>query len=272
MGRRSNGGPPISLFSFQDIITSVTAIIILMTLLLALELLSRKFGSAAEVTAASGDRNAELKRQIVELQERRDRLANELRESTQLVETAAENSTEQLRDDIEATKQQVNRLERELELQAAELQDARIDDKRAKRERDAIDSKELAELRRRIASNEHKLAELRSSNALIFRPAADSGKRTWLVDILADRIAVEPLGDPGARVVFDQSSLFRMGKFTGWLRSLRGEKEYFLLLLRPSGIEQFRAIRSQFDMQQFDIGFDLIGEQQRISQAAEAAP
>ena len=45
MARRKNIG--VSLFSFQDIITSVTAIIILVLLLLTLELLFRKYGLAA---------------------------------------------------------------------------------------------------------------------------------------------------------------------------------------------------------------------------------
>ena len=45
MARRKNIG--VSLFSFQDIITSVTAIIILVLLLLTVELLFRKYGLAA---------------------------------------------------------------------------------------------------------------------------------------------------------------------------------------------------------------------------------
>src|SRR5687767_1677296 len=39
MSRRGRGGTPISLFSFQDIITSVTGIMILITLILALEVI-----------------------------------------------------------------------------------------------------------------------------------------------------------------------------------------------------------------------------------------
>ena len=48
MARRKSVG--VSLFSFQDIITSVTAIIILVLLLLTLELLFRKYGLAASDT------------------------------------------------------------------------------------------------------------------------------------------------------------------------------------------------------------------------------
>ena len=48
MSRRGRSGPVISLFAFQDIITSVTAIVIVVTLFLALDLVQRKQGQASE--------------------------------------------------------------------------------------------------------------------------------------------------------------------------------------------------------------------------------
>jgi len=48
MSRRGRSGPTISLFSFQDIITSVTAIVTVITLLLALDLVQRKQSKAGD--------------------------------------------------------------------------------------------------------------------------------------------------------------------------------------------------------------------------------
>jgi len=50
MGRKK-GGSPFSLFSFQDIITCVSGIIILITLILAVELTQRKQAKPAVETA-----------------------------------------------------------------------------------------------------------------------------------------------------------------------------------------------------------------------------
>ena len=65
----------ISLFSFQDIITSVTAIMILLVLILALELVTRV---ATKGMAAEDRRVAQqLKRSVAEMEKRLDRLRKE---------------------------------------------------------------------------------------------------------------------------------------------------------------------------------------------------
>ena len=52
MSRRGRSGPAISLFSFQDIITSVTAIVTVIALLLALDLVQRKQSQSSDSSAA----------------------------------------------------------------------------------------------------------------------------------------------------------------------------------------------------------------------------
>ena len=55
MSRRGRSGHAISLFAFQDIITSVTAIIIVIVLLLALDLTQQKEGSAGMPLALANE-------------------------------------------------------------------------------------------------------------------------------------------------------------------------------------------------------------------------
>jgi len=59
MRKRSNK-QAFSLFAFQDIITGVTAIILLFTLLLVLELVTRKATQATAAPSASAQQLAEL--------------------------------------------------------------------------------------------------------------------------------------------------------------------------------------------------------------------
>ena len=52
MSRRRRRSAPFSLFAFQDIITSVTGIMLVITMLLALELLERTDVAPPQATAA----------------------------------------------------------------------------------------------------------------------------------------------------------------------------------------------------------------------------
>ena len=88
MSRRGRSGPTISLFSFQDIITSVTAIVTVITLLLALDLVQRKQSDA-------GDSSGAL---VVELAARLAQIEDELTELR-----AATASTDELVREVAAT-------------------------------------------------------------------------------------------------------------------------------------------------------------------------
>ena len=63
MRKRSNK-QAFSLFAFQDIITGVTAIILLFTLLLVLELVTRKATQATAAPSASAQQLAELAKSV----------------------------------------------------------------------------------------------------------------------------------------------------------------------------------------------------------------
>ena len=56
MTRKSHNNSPISLFAFQDIITSVTGVFLLMTLLMAVELASRETMQQSAVSAEEIER------------------------------------------------------------------------------------------------------------------------------------------------------------------------------------------------------------------------
>ena len=58
MGRRKHAAPPFSLFAFQDVITAVTGILILITIMMAISLVARKH--PATQTAAPSEIASEL--------------------------------------------------------------------------------------------------------------------------------------------------------------------------------------------------------------------
>ena len=82
MSRRRNNQPTISLFSFQDIITSVTAILILVVLILTLELISRKYDAAASDPETQKRVTSEA---VAELEALVNRISNESASESQRV-------------------------------------------------------------------------------------------------------------------------------------------------------------------------------------------
>src|SRR4051812_47012023 len=73
MSRRGRSGPAISLFAFQDIITSVTAIVIVVVLCLVLDLVQRKqtkhADSSSGVATDLSSRISEIETEIARLKE-----------------------------------------------------------------------------------------------------------------------------------------------------------------------------------------------------------
>ena len=94
MSRRGRSGPVISLFAFQDIITSVTAIVIVVVLFLALDLVNRKQGQASESPAVLAD---ELVARIADVEAELIKLRQELARTDELVQQVASTSPADLR-------------------------------------------------------------------------------------------------------------------------------------------------------------------------------
>src|SRR5688572_28379815 len=105
MSRRGRGGTPMSFFAFQDIITSVTGIMILVTLILALEFIQKSEGSpknqtkqiTEELTAAV-QQTAAMKMTVAAAQEEISKLRAALAQSEDtLLETVKVESEQMAR-------------------------------------------------------------------------------------------------------------------------------------------------------------------------------
>src|SRR5688500_3894328 len=86
--RRRSAGSPVSFFSFQDIVTSVTGILILVTLLMTLDLITRaRF--VANVPGPDADELSALHRDIRDAEARREWLRGEVGRVGQALTSAA---------------------------------------------------------------------------------------------------------------------------------------------------------------------------------------
>jgi hypothetical protein len=258
MSRRRKRSAPFSLFAFQDIITSVTGIMLVITMLLALELLERTDAAPPRATAAI---SKDLQQVIATAEREIAGLEPQLQERGKRLVSAAAVSPALLR-------QQIGELEESIRRQRNLINESRQRDQRtharvvkARRQQQQSRKREdlLADLLRRSAAKRQQLRKLQQSNRLIFNPAPGNSKSPWLVEVSAARLLVAESGVVGKPLAFSE-----VDAFLRWARQRDKRSEYFVLLLKPDAIEWFRETRDGLEEAGFEIGFDLLSQGQTV--------
>ncbi len=252
----------LSLFSFQDIITTVTGVMILVTLLTALQLV-RPAGQAAP---AKGEAPGDLRQRLARLQAVNDDLAEQLEMLRARARRAAAASPEtvgQLEQQRDRLLAQAQTLRQWHAQQAPRVQQAiaqsKAEQTRREQELAALEV-ELAKVQRdlrRAASGQHRLYRFRPSGARTWW-IADVGPRSWRLWEL-DR-----QGRPTGRgQEFAQPrAAARLGAFQTWLGDRSRQQEAIFLLVRPSAVEDFERLGDMLRERGFALGFDLLDERQ----------
>jgi hypothetical protein len=285
VSRRSRSrGNPVSLFAFQDIITSVTAIMILLVLILTLEFVTRarQAGVAQDHRAVAAD----LGRAVRHGETRLAELERELEEATRQAKRATSLSRDAVAARLDAARQRQADLEGALaraenastrarsERRGAEglLLDAARDAQQADRleARAAADTAAAAALEKENKDEADRQRETKAASAkssatrLVFNPSNDDGKEAILVEVAGDGVNVLPAGG-GDRESLGPGGTGPSARFRRWLRGVRGEREYVVIMLRPSGIGQYAAIRDTIIDAGVDVGTELVPEELAIS-------
>lgn len=263
--RRSSSSPPLLLLSFQDIMTAVTAIVLLCMLSLALDLLTR--GSAVTLDPAALEVD-ELRRELAEQSVRRAELRLTVERDRRTLEAYFEGGPEQLGRERDALRREAAKLEREiaqLRSQQSEL-DEESEAALAASEAEAADLQRRLEAARRAAEqHRRKAADVRAGDSLVYNPASAAGRRVWLLDLAELRILAVPLDAPERRLEFGRENHAAWSsRFRNWVRSLSREHDMLMVLIRPSGIEHWNMLQSFVSGTGCPFGYDLIGEHREI--------
>lgn len=275
MARRRHNESPLSLFSFQDIITSVTGILVLLTLILALDLTTRE--------AASSVPTLETRAVASEVQETLAQTQAKLQALQQQLDAQTAATTELARLTPTAALQQQAELDRELATLAedtaqlqANVQSKEKDGRELERKstEKASDRERVRQLQQQSDLVQQQLAELKRSNRVFYRPRAGDGKRAWLVDIRARVIVVAPADAQHEQQVFEASTAkSAVSALVNWAGAQRRPGgEYFVLLVRPSGIDSFQDLEQRLLKAGFETGIDLVGSDLEIFPSSTAQP
>ncbi len=263
--RRRRHDPPFSLFAFQDIITSVTGILLLMTLLITLALITRELGNpeiqsvavAADVSAVLDETRSEISNLQTQFGTGREELA-----------ALADISASSVRRELHDLDQQIA----SLVIQVDSLE-KKVDDTEQKRLRWKTKQSDLSKIRNLLQQMQRQLEqlkeqrkELEQEDRLIYNPQQSSGKHAWLVDVDQQNLLVARVG------VSEAPRQFRgVADFLRWATSRDSNQEYFVLLVRPEGIDTYQRILVTLLESDYDLGVDLIGQDQTVIDPAHGA-
>ena len=280
---RRDSAPKLSFFAFQDIITSVSGILILVVLILATDL-EQASTSTGRATPEELALEQQLDSLIVERNRVVDRLQN-LRESLASADVIP--SASKLTADIAELKQLIESTTKQMvdgkqAMAAAEAaireQDLKlglnktreeVDALRQKNEelalKDAAERSKLAELERRVALAQSQLLRVRAREGqLWFIPEPSTDQREPILVVVGDGgINVDRFDKADSRSTYSAGAA--AAGLQSYLKQLSKNQQFIVFLVRPSGIELFRKLRDQTRSAGFQTGYDAVGEDKKIT-------
>lgn len=266
--RRSQKGQPFTLFSFQDIMTSVCGIVVLITLLLALELTRRSLDEE-EISFESNARRVqeirketEERRQAIKALEETQILSVQTTDPTGLSAAELQERMDRVESRLESARNERARLQKELD-EAKKVVDSNEDVQKK------ID--ELREERKRneetIKAAQAKAKEPLDANVVLFSYYESAREKPWFVDISGSKIIAIPTIEGEETQEFPDPY-----EFLQWARRRSRTREYFVLVSRPSGAAANDVLSYQLEDIGFKIGLDLIGEDRALEFMAVQEP
>lgn len=280
---RTESAPKISFFFFQDIITSVSGILVLVVIILATDI-----DKSSNTSAQDGSDGFAIEQRLNRLMLERQGLIDavgRLRE----IQASADNapSTAKLIADIRDLKQRIQAIisqiadakqameradsairEQDLKLGLTQTREALEALRQGNEElvrKDTTERARLAELERQVALVQSQLLRVRSREGqLWFIPEPSTDQREPIVVVVGGNgISIERFDKPESRLIYSSPSA--ASEWLGYLKRLNKSQQFIVFLIRPSGIELFRSLRELTRDAGFHTGYDAVEEGQKIT-------
>jgi hypothetical protein len=262
------GQPAVSFFAFQDIITAVGGILIIITLLLALHL--DKVPVSTDEEAAPPEMKAELDARLAELAAERA-MAEKLLSAraagdpalleagiARLRQQLAAAASRRTRQDALASTVKANRVgdALEVEAEAARRKILANAEKLVELERRSAESAAaMMELEREVKERQAALlAEQQQRNHLWLIPEkSGTSKEPVLVLVENDDVELQRFGQAAKRIK-------AKSEFTEALGAYSQLDHYLVFYFKPSGAARFKELRGAAREAGFEVGYDAIDE------------
>jgi hypothetical protein len=253
MRRQRSGAPAFSLFAFQDIITCVMGIMLLLTLIMALNVnINPGTGMDADIQAAVNmliRESAGLRSDVETLE---TRIANQLailKSGAILNADSLAVSRDKLVDEVTAQQADLARLS-ELSAESHE----RLNDAESRSESRKEDEQIIANLKQQKQQLTENLKHVRTGQKRIYNAHTGSSRDCWLIEFTSPsviRVALMGQAVPG-------SEFHSVAELISWIESHNGKDAAFMLLMKPDAAECMEPLTAKLIEMAVPFGFDLL--------------
>lgn len=257
MSRRRKQPAAFSLFAFQDIITSVTGIIVLVTLFLTIELMEQTENkpqtTTVELTQQTQQTNEEIRDQIKEL----NALLENYAKGVNSLPTTDPDALKKLVDD---NQRQLDEIEKEVENRKQQLaeSESNLEDAQTNQQQTSITgTADLKKLASDIKDLEAKLRKLQSRSRLLFK-VGTPGQSIWIIEITDTGFRCAPVGIKAVPRTFSTPT-----SFLAWANKSPKSGSQLFLCIKPSGISNFKNVIAKIPSR-LKLGFRPIGLGERV--------
>ena len=267
--------PPVSLFSFQDIITSITGIMFLVVLLLALVILDSSILNSADRETTSPEPQmdlVELKKKISALQQLLKDARKEIQTISMQMENAISLPSEKLDEKLALEQEKNSKLKqhlREMERIRRALREKNSDLKKESlrlaeelRKQDDQISRKKTELPKGQQELEKLKKQLERQKKLIsYSVDSDFPKKLLIVECTLDGIRVKNTATGEIRSFVDKNDLTyasSITRFLAWMKTRNRQTEYFSLVITPGAFGYVNTLDQELVSAGFSRGREIL--------------
>ena len=266
---RKTSGPGVSFFAFQDIITSVVGIFILITILLILDFLQRVEASATAKEASNDaapviEAIQTLKDDIARMSQDVEARSKAQSKNARINKFNRDEEFQSMKNKVAIIEQQIKRASELSEDLTQKLRSADDESSKAESRKDEIYSQEseLQAVLAKLKDLEQQLGELQNDSTPVFRDVSENGR--FLTIIVLERGAIE-LKDAMTKTKESWQGAQRLDRLREWIAISELAKRQLYIVVKPGGAGDFQAIRQDLSNSNTTYGFNVSGEGDRIS-------
>ena len=262
---RNEEDSAISLFSFQDIITSLTGIMFLVVLLLVLMLLTshQPGGKAAEEVRDLQTQIEKLRKELQSLQQTQQTLDDSLQKLKQLSDKEIEVMHHQLQEQVRQTRQKLEDTTRLNHIAQQENKDIRQKIQTAEETAGTV-SKKIESLQKSIARQKEilkkKEQEIKQKKQLIkFAIDSSSSKKPLLAELDANGITLF-YPEENRRIDFKNPGNVdsALRNFNMYLTGVDKTEYYFSVAIKPNGFKYANSLLKMLKESNIERGFEIL--------------
>ena len=262
--RKRTGSATISLFAFQDIITCVMGIMLLLTLMMSLQI---AVGSVASASPEMQKLMDSIAMETAQLMQSIAELDTAVTSQTALLKSGALLDAEILAESKNQVLAEVNASEKDLQrlnmMNAASRQelDRLHDEKEAK----SSERTEILSLKVENKRIQQEIEDLKSGRRVIYNAHDGQAQNCWVVELTSS--ADIKVGLMGQEESFQR--LTSANALTKWLKQQSATGDAFMLLIKPNAAGMFDDVSSELHNLGSPFGLDLLPQMSTVLGANE---